>query len=877
MNFKTTLIATLLLVPMFVVGQQANSEGGSTPQDELYNPSTFNTKIKDIDVKTRATRAEQKGDTLVYNAEAFKVLDGSTAEDLLTKMPGVVVEGGTVQAQGETVQKVLVDGKEFFEGDVNLAIRNIPSEVIKSIELFDKKSDQAEFTGFDDGEQIKTINIVTKSGYTEGRFGEVSAGYGTDNRYKVSGNINIFDGDQRISILGMSNNVNQQNFSSDDLSGVMSSSGGRGRGPSGGQGGGTSSNNFMVSSTDGITSSHGAGVNYVNQLGEKVNISGSYFFNKTDNSTEKESWRKYFDADLADLLYNETSTSEMSNMNHRFNSRITYTINSTNSMIITPSFSMQDNESLSTLFGQYSDFDNANNETLETTNRDTESNTQAYNAGLNIVYRHRFPAVGRTLSVMLSGTASNRDGDNYSDYFNTLEELATGSIDNSSYIQNKLSLRKNYSLRGSVIYTEALSDRVMLSTSYRVSYNNSDSKVDTYRADQGYSIGGIDEMDIMASDPTSSDLFDAELSSDYNSDYVTQSLGAGFRFVRGRRFMAMVEGSAQHALLLGSQLYPVADDDIRHDYLSILPSAFIRYSLNDANSFQFRLNASSSAPSITDLQEVVDNTTSFFYTSGNPELDQQLNYTANIRYLRTTKSGHTFIAMGSGTISKDYVSDNTIMESGYAIPNTDFVLSGVEQYTTPINLSGYYTARLMVTYGFPVDFIRSNVNLSVSANYENEPTLFNSVKSYTREFTYTPKVVIGSNISKKLDFTLTYSAGINQAISSSENSSTDDYISHSAGAKLGWQFYKDFTFRSTYSYVGYSGLGTTEYNYSLLNASIGKKFLKNKRLEAMFEATDILQQLTSFKRTVGSNYYQYTNTNVLEPYFMLRIVYTIRD
>ena len=134
--------------------------------------------LGEVSVQGRATRAEQKGDSLFYNAEAFKVMQGSSAEDLLSKMPGIVVEGGTIQAQGENVKKILVDGKEkeFFDGDVNLAIKNLPSDVIASIEVFDKKSEQAEFTGFDDGEEIKTINIITKGGYRQGTFGEVSGG-----------------------------------------------------------------------------------------------------------------------------------------------------------------------------------------------------------------------------------------------------------------------------------------------------------------------------------------------------------------------------------------------------------------------------------------------------------------------------------------------------------------------------------------------------------------------------------------------------------------------------------------------------------------------------------------------------------------------------
>ena len=232
------------------------------------------TMLENLSVEGRATRAQQFGDTLSYSASAFKVLEGSTAEELLAKMPGIVVEGGEVQAQGESVSKVLVDGKEFFDGDINLALKNLPADIIASIEVFDKKSDQAEFTGFDDGEEIKTINIVTRSGYQEGIFGKVYGGYGTDNRYNAGGNINIFDDSQRLSILGMSNNVNQQNFSQEDLSGVMSAqSSKRGGKRGGGRRGGT--DNFMVGSLGGVTKTNGVGLNYVNEWNDKLKLTSS--------------------------------------------------------------------------------------------------------------------------------------------------------------------------------------------------------------------------------------------------------------------------------------------------------------------------------------------------------------------------------------------------------------------------------------------------------------------------------------------------------------------------------------------------------------------------------------------------------------------------
>lgn len=406
-NLLSSASLVLALASTFAQTQVSNSESASTGLEgkkvtisseeakkramdslAIYDPETFSTLFESVVVKGRDTRATQKGDSLIYNASAFKVLDGSSAEDLLSKMPGIVVEGGEVQAQGESVGKIMVDGKEFFEGDVNLAIRTLPADVIESVEVFDKMSEQAEFTGFDDGEQIKTINFKTKNGYTKGTFGELYAGYGTDDRYKVGGNVNFFKDDQRISILGMSNNINQQNFSQEDLSGVMSASSSGRRGSSGGSG-------YMVNNLGGITSSNAAGINFVDKWGEKVSFTGSYFFNQSENEQESSTLREYFESTLPGMTYEEYSESKMDNWNHRFNAKIDYNINENNTLTITPSISFQKNKKDSYLDGTNLSY----GEAIENVITDSESDTDAYNMGAEIVYRHKFAKSGRTLSL----------------------------------------------------------------------------------------------------------------------------------------------------------------------------------------------------------------------------------------------------------------------------------------------------------------------------------------------------------------------------------------------------------------------------------------------------------------------------------------------
>jgi hypothetical protein len=195
-------------------------------------------QLREVVVKGKIVSAEQEGDTLQLNADAYKVNRDAQAEDLLKKMPGVDMSGGDVKVQGETVREVLVDGKPFFGDDPTIALKNLPAEVIAKIEIFDRQSDQSQFTGVNDGNTTKTINIVTRPDKRNGQFGRVYGGVGTNGTYSAGASVNIFNGDQRISIIGQSNDINQQNFSSQDLLGVQSSGGGGGRGGGGRRGGG---------------------------------------------------------------------------------------------------------------------------------------------------------------------------------------------------------------------------------------------------------------------------------------------------------------------------------------------------------------------------------------------------------------------------------------------------------------------------------------------------------------------------------------------------------------------------------------------------------------------------------------------------------------
>ena len=225
--------------------------------------------IGEVTIVSRVPMAVVKGDTLEFHADAFHIAPDASAEDLVSRMPGVEVERGRISAQGETVRRVRVDGRPFFDEDPVVALRNLPAEIVERIQVFDEQSEQARFTGFDDGQTVRIMNIITRRSMRNGVFGKTSAGYGQDQAYLLSAQVNHFDDSRRIALNGQSNNVNNQGFSMQDILGVMGAVGGSGRDREGGgaRGGGADRGaggrrEFMVGRQDGISTIHAAGMNY---------------------------------------------------------------------------------------------------------------------------------------------------------------------------------------------------------------------------------------------------------------------------------------------------------------------------------------------------------------------------------------------------------------------------------------------------------------------------------------------------------------------------------------------------------------------------------------------------------------------------------------
>ncbi|MES1159960.1 MAG: carboxypeptidase regulatory-like domain-containing protein, partial [Bacteroidota bacterium] len=288
-----------------------------------------------------------KKDTVEYSASMFATKPNAVAEDLLKKMPGVQVDkSGNITAQGESVTRILVDGKRFFSDDPKLATRNLPPDVIDKIQVFDDLSDQSKFTGFDDGNRVKTINIVTKKDKRQGYFGKMVAGAGSDENYDESINLHRFDGNQQISLLGQANNVNKQNFTPQD---ILGSSGGRrggnGGGGGGGNGGGGGGGGSSSANSTGVTTVWAGGANYRNAFGPKTDFYGSYFFNYQHVSVNQQDSTFRTNKDLSggdSTSYSTGGNSSVSRIqNHRIYLNLEHRFDSNNSLIFRPNVTIQ--------------------------------------------------------------------------------------------------------------------------------------------------------------------------------------------------------------------------------------------------------------------------------------------------------------------------------------------------------------------------------------------------------------------------------------------------------------------------------------------------------------------------------------------------------
>ena len=836
------------------------------------NLGTFRLNIDTINntavqVEANAIRAEVRGDTVDYNASAFKTNANATAEDLVKKMPGITVENGTMKAQGEEIRRVTVDGRESFGDDAAATLKNLPADMVDRVQVFDRGSDLSMFSGFDDGNTQKSMNVVTKKDKRNGSFGKTYGGYGTKDRYAAGVTLNDFRETQRISLLGLSNNVNQQNFSFQDILGATGMGGspmgrmmgrmaGSGAGASmmrggGGFGGGNSSfSNFFSGQQGGISTTNALGLNYSDLFG-RTNISSSYFFNYADNNRLTTLDRTYITPSIADQQYNESNTANSLSRNHRFNARIESIIDSANIITLSPRLVYQNSSSSSLVRGLSS----TDTDTLNTTNTDNSGTNGGYIASLSTTYRHLFAHRGRSIAATINADGSNRWN---SGALSAQNIFTTGIESIVTLSQIARGGSTGLTLGGQLAWTEPIGETDMIQFSYEPNFTRSTSTKSTNNYDS--LSRGFTQLD-------------TTLSNTFENTYQTHRAGALYRW-RMENTIVTVGGNYQYALLSGVQQFPLQGSLLR-SFSNALPTFMLQHKFSTSSNLRLFYRTSTNAPSISQLQDLVDNSNPVQLRIGNPYLSQEYSHNVNARFVKSDwMAGRTIFGFFNVGYTENYIgSANIITQRDTVIGNNVSVGPGT-QITVPVNLAGLWNARAFFTYGLPI--FGANLNLNTGVVYTRTPGRIASETNYANSTTGSLGFFLGSASSEDLDVSASYNGSYTWVANTLQRSADDNYFTHVASLRVVWNI-GNVACSTDVNNTLYEGLGTSfDRIFTVWNAGIGYRFLEDRAAEIRITIFDILNQNDAINRSINDISIEDSRTNALRQYALLTFTYDLK-
>lgn len=790
-----------------------------------------------------------KGDTVEFNANSFKVnKPNAVVEDLLKRLPGVEVDAeGNIKANGQDVRRVLVDGKEFFGTDPKLATRNLQADMVNKVQVFERKSEQSQFTGFDDGNVEPTINLTLKEDKRNGIFGRATAGAGTEGTYQGTANINKFKKGEQISFIGQTNNINQQGFSVTDALNFSSAAAGAGRAGGGfgalrdaginiaGFGGGAQQ--------QGITTTQAAGLNYNNFKKSNLDFTSSYFFNGTQRRNEYTTRRETFVADSVQL-YNEPGSTTRNNYNHRINMGIDWKIDSMNSIRITPSISYQTTENFSertfTTLGPKGLVlsDGLNN---------SFNRSEGFTANVNALYRRKFAKNGRTFSteLRLGGSRSDANGELYT--INNNFYLQGGRRDTIDQRNSTQADALNYSVN--VRYTEPVSKRALLELS--MFHNQNSSNRDQRTFDINPFTGEYDRPNLRLTN-----LFD--------NDYITTGTGVKFRENR-TGWNYTIGADLQRAEI--SSLLQGKSEPLSQRFLNILPNAQIQIGKNRYRNFRLIYNGTTQNPSVTQLQPIEDISDPLNITRGNPELKQ--SFINNVRINYNTFDPYTM---------KSFFISGGIRQTFNAIVNSDSIFRNGARLTSFENVDGVYSANLNGNMGFPIKIgdTKLNMNLGSGVFFNRNVAILNQQQNRINNLSLSQRVNMTYFYKELFDITLGGNINWNKATYSLQSSQNTDFLSYGGELDMNIFLPKSFTLGNTVRYTANTGRAEGfNPNFTMWNAYLAKSFLKNKKGEFRLTVYDLLNQNTGLDRNVSGNFVQDTRYLVLNQYFMLTFTYNL--
>ncbi|GAB2701971.1 TonB-dependent receptor [Mucilaginibacter koreensis] len=851
-------------------------------------------QLNTVTITAKATPIVVKEDTVQYNASAYKVREGAPVEDLLKKLPGVDVDAnGNVSAQGQSITKVRVNGKDVFGGDVQTITKNLPADIVENMQIVDDYGDQANLTGIRTGEPNKILNITIRKDKNKGYFGQLTAGDGYDgqpapadnnNRYLVNGSLFTFKGDQQIAVLGSLNNTNANTFSFGQAGGGFGGGGrgaggnfGNGGGGGGGRGnaargGGGNFNSGLATTQDGINRAGSIGTNFRDQWG-KWTVYGSYSF--ADNSSYTNSYSvQTLLSQTNPGVNNQASISNDNSINHRLTWNMEWRPDTLNYLKITPTFSYS--KSITT------SFDSVNNTRLDTASMlyntqlryfsNTYANSNSPSVGLTALYNHRFAKRGRNFSLNLTGNTGGSEQSQQARYTYLVNSL---SVPPNLLVYNS---SRTSSVGGNLSYSEPIAKTTYLELNY--AYNHSYTSTNK----ESYSLGLDNQYPFLVNN----------LSNDYHYTFTTNRIGLNLRGIQTKYNYVLGVGVLPATLDGYSATAAAAGvGRIRTTTVNFAPTARFVYNFARSNSLSFNYDGTSNQPSFSQLQPVVDFSNAQFPVQGNPNLKPSYTNNVSIRYNKfSIQTGNVFFSNISFSQTNNQVVSTLVnfpraFSSAVLANNPDLARYQNTRLTQYTNADGYYTARGFVTYAKPWMERRYTLYLTGSASYTNNVAFitdvdannnYNQQRNVAKTFNVTPGASFRTDITDVIDTRVFANYNIYNVNNSIE--SLNSIGNHTRTLAFGvngknylwknWTVSYDFTRNVNYGY----GDALVVPNPNILNAYVERRFLKNNIATIRASAFDIFNQNKGVSFTPGSTSNTFQVVNRLSRYYLL--TFTLR-
>lgn len=813
--------------------------------------------LRSAEVTAHAAKVAVSGDSLVYNANAYRVPEGSTLEALVKQLPGAKVDKeGNITINGKKVTKILVDGKEFFLNDKDVAMKNIPTEMIDKLKTYNRKSDLSRVSGIDDGEEETVLDLEVKKGMKNGWFGNVNLGIGTEKRYAERFNVNRFKDDAQVTFLGGANNVSDMGFG-----------GGGGRWGGWGQ--------------EGLRNSKEVGANFATDK-PKLETGGSVRYRYNGSDTENTSSTEYFNATLA--KFNENHSKEFtSNQRVSSNFRLEWKPDTMTNLIFRPNFTYSRNRGRgNSSSGSYGD------KLMEMVINTNANHNMSYNTNASfngeLQFNRKFNNKGRNLTLRITG--------NYDD--GRSKQLSAANITFNSQGSDQQNNRyydtpsRSYGVQGQLTYSEPIGDRTYLQVGYTYDYNYSknDRRAFIYDSDayqtlsqsmqhNRYNINAVLKfMDDMKYVLDGTDSVATRLSQFSEYRNYNQTVSLSFRKVREHyNFSAGLDLLPQRSTLNYKYMgytYP----EITRSVFNIAPRVNLRWNPNKQTNLHVRYNGRTRQPSMTNLLDIKDDSNPLVITKGNPGLKPSFSHNINAEfdtYNADKQRGYFSWLWFNAT--RNSIDNKTTYDNQTGV-----------RTTMPMNINGNWMGGGGIGFNTGLGKEKAfNIDVDFGGDYSHNVGFYNNaseaeeatdVKSVTKnisldgglEFSYRTE-----QFSASLNGRLTYAHSKNN-MNEMGNQNTYDF---SYGTELEWtspwgtSLATDIGMSSRRGYAG-RGMNTNEL---LWNAQVSHSFLKGRALTVMLEVNDILGQQTNISRNIDALMRSDSRYNAIYQYGMLRVIY----